>query len=500
MKNANLLLKGMTDIGRQVDALLAMKNISAIDRQALLTYLGGNEALFSVLPPEKRHVLGHGKSSLIVDCKFHGLPCNDHFTLLLSPQFLNCYTFTGFERKTYSVGVQNGVSTIFKEDEILWNTGHYSDQAYIQSTKGLRITIHEPHTIPNLFDNAIELIPGYSTTISIQQKNMERISTPKSKCMSTAWSEEKLHSNPVFRSTTYSCLFQCAIQYIWDRCGCRPTIQLEFKSDHYPFKAKANDLLCAFTNESDTLSLQKMFLKKQCEIKGMQELNDIKEAEIHPPCVEQYDWDCQSIEYSSDISHSQWPLDVEVHSFLYKYVSAKSNQINDYYKILKDKYNGSFNQDYNQQSTLTYNEVAQIMRKTFHPTANMTEIVNELKTKSRNKTMIPSINPRHLNLNSIEEAEIKWVHDSFYRLNIFFKESVVQVHKQVLEYGPADFWSSLGGILGLWAGISIITVIELLEFLGHLLKVFYVMACGRMGTDSSCFGRKQNRVLEIQTS
>ncbi len=430
--------------------------------------------LFSVLPPKKRHELSHRQNDLIIACTFYGLPCDDTFKLLLSPEFLNCYTFTGFKTKTYPVGVENGLSLILKEDEISLSVGHYSDTSNIWSTKGLRITVHEPYTIPNLFDNSMELVPGHSTTVSIQQKNIERINTPKSKCIPKTWIHQKSNTDRGFRSTYYSCLLQCDINYVWERCGCKPAVM----PDLFPFEEEEEHLQCTFSNKSDKLSLQEMLLKMHCEFKRMKELNTIKEAEIHPPCVEVCDWDCNSIEYSTDVSQSRWPVNSEVPNFLYKYVSGKFNQINkDYHKHLIYAYNGSFDQHYNQDDIFTFNEAVQITKKIYHPFENATEIANELMTKMRNKTIIPSINPQHLNLSSVEEAEIKWVQDSFYRVNIYFKEPVVQVHRQLLDYGLADFWSALGGILGLWAGISIITVIELFEFLCRLFKITSEKAC-----------------------
>ncbi len=59
----------------------------------------------------------------------------------------------------------------------------------------------------------------------------------------------------------------------------------------------------------------------------MEELNTIQKTEAHPPCVAECDWDCDSIEYSMDISYSRWPVKTEVPSFLDKYVSGSSNEV-----------------------------------------------------------------------------------------------------------------------------------------------------------------------------
>ncbi len=259
LENAILFLETGVNVSNRASVLDEMSNINEKDKETLLSYLFSAEAVFSALSPEKRHVLSHKQNDIIIGCRFHGLPCEDVFKLLLSPQFLNCYTFTGFETNLYSVGVENGLSLILKEDEYSWDL-YYADASNIQNTDGLRITIHEPHTIPNLFDNSLGLVPGYSTTVSLQQKNMERINTPKSTCMPKMWIDQKSDADfiPDFRSTSFSCLLQCEIKYVWDRCGCKPAIM----PDLYPLEEEETHLQCAFANQSDTLSLQEMSTSK----------------------------------------------------------------------------------------------------------------------------------------------------------------------------------------------------------------------------------------------
>ncbi len=473
MKNFDLFLDAVIDIKYRISALEKM-NISEKGWNRLHYHLIESEAIFSFLPSKNRHDLSHAKDDIIVSCTYHNLPCDDKFKLLLTSEFLNCYVFTGFEKKLYPVGIEQGLSLILKENEDSW-TEFYSEGSNIHSTKGLRVAIHEPHTIPNLFDNSLELIPGHSTTVSLQQINVERINTPKSKCMSTSWIDTKYFAAQDFRSTSYSCLLQCEIKYVWDRCGCKAKLIPEM----HPLDESNDQSLCIFLSDNtDLLSVEEMLRKFNCELKTIEELNTIKEAEIHPPCVEQCDWDCNSIQYSTDVTSSQWPLSTEVSHFLHLYVLQNSNQFNiDYLNILRQVYNVSSDQDYDEDDTFKFFDAIRLSMKVLEPSANTSSIVNELRAKSKSIKMVPDINPRHINLTSVKEAEIKWVQDSFHRLNIYFKEPVVQVHRQVLDYSAADFWSSLGGILGLWAGVSIITVIELLEFLAHLLRVVSKKAC-----------------------
>ncbi len=68
-------------------------------------------------------------------------------------------------------------------------------------------------------------------------------------------------------------------------------------------------------------------------------------------------------------------------------------------------------------------------------------------------------------LPSATEEEIEWVEKSFVHVNLYFNDVIVQQQEQVVSLSLADLWSSVGGVLGLWAGISIITVVEIVNLL-----------------------------------
>ena len=89
---------------------------------------------------------------------------------------------------------------------------------------------------------------------------------------------------------------------------------------------------------------------------------------------------------------------------------------------------------------------------TMHPNK-----VNLKAYKALNKEMTSKTTTR--------ERKMELIHQNFLRLNVYYSSDQVQVIKQQASYGLADLMSDIGGTLGLWAGFSLITILEFLRFL-----------------------------------
>ena len=68
----------------------------------------------------------------------------------------------------------------------------------------------------------------------------------------------------------------------------------------------------------------------------------------------------------------------------------------------------------------------------------------------------------------------EWVYNSFFHVNVYFRDTAVTNQEQVPSVTLSDLWSSIGGILGLWAGVSVITVIEVVSLVGNLIKSLFL--------------------------
>ena len=97
-------------------------------------------------------------------------------------------------------------------------------------------------------------------------------------------------------------------------------------------------------------------------------------------------------------------------------------------------------------------------------------IMNLTMDKVFNNMSLPLFIPESLlNGKSIEELQRKWVQESFYRVNIYFSEPFVMIHEQVASYCLEDFWSGIGGMIGLWTRASAMTLLEVSTFITRLI-------------------------------
>ena len=84
------------------------------------------------------------------------------------------------------------------------------------------------------------------------------------------------------------------------------------------------------------------------------------------------------------------------------------------------------------------------------------------------------------------DSEEEWVNQYFYRLNIYFSVPTIEMHQQVASFGVTDLLSSVGGLMGLWSGFSIISFIEILWLLGNLATNSVDNRVKTLNADTTC--------------
>ena len=59
------------------------------------------------------------------------------------------------------------------------------------------------------------------------------------------------------------------------------------------------------------------------------------------------------------------------------------------------------------------------------------------------------------------------------RLNVYLEDLSVVEYRQLPAYGLADLFADIGGTLGLWMGISVLTIMELIELIIRLVFLLF---------------------------
>ena len=70
-----------------------------------------------------------------------------------------------------------------------------------------------------------------------------------------------------------------------------------------------------------------------------------------------------------------------------------------------------------------------------------------------------------------DEEQLDLIYANFLRINIYFRDVlIINVDEKAL-YDIGTLFSNIGGTIGLWAGLSVITLIEVGFLLGRLCKL-----------------------------
>ena len=73
------------------------------------------------------------------------------------------------------------------------------------------------------------------------------------------------------------------------------------------------------------------------------------------------------------------------------------------------------------------------------------------------------------NSNATNDEIYQWVKSHYLRLNVYAKSNIVSVKEQVPMYTLTDLLCKIGGCLGLWVGMSVITILEIFDLVLNVL-------------------------------
>ncbi len=427
---------------------------------------------YSNMAEKRKYVLGAQFDDLVIDCYYRGKTCNrPHFKLYLHPNLINCYTFQANLTTTTGQlldGPQNGLTLILRSSPSINYYYGYFD--VMQNVDSIRLAIYPPGTVPFMRKKALNLESGKSTSISLMMKTHERLGSPYTNCHQKEMFD--LDSR-LFQTTRDVCAEKCMIEKVQRECNCTP-IMLEdlTRFDHQ------------YCSGVENISPSEFEERTRCEIgivngKGNIDCNS---------CV----YDCQQVDYEIQTTFSEWPHPSKINQLIEHYVLHKkinlisfrrqcSDPVLSYYALLLKKANISSNictkVNSRKNSNLPFSmmTILNIVGKHMNSNARFITIVEQLLNHPGFPEMfeyIMDVPASYYDVKTVSELNAKWIKESFYQVNIYFHQTAVEQHVQEPSFSFPDLCSSIGGILGLWAGFSLMTIIEICSYIVTVILRF----------------------------
>ncbi len=437
-------------------AMIGLKKTNEVHPNGKVTHdeynkIARSETYLANVPFENFSPMGMELNDFVLSCKFLGKGCINvgHFIPYIHHLYMNCYTFqTNITEHKILPGPENGLSLILVGNRVL-NT-LYDQQDNVVNVNGVKIVIHERGTIPPIIQS-VDIYPGVSTNIALIERQHIRLNKPYGHCL-----ESDLETT-IFNGSTYKyseeiCEQSLASQKIIENCSCRSA---KYHSRNTISKnIRENCYYMNLTNPMQTLQ------RMNCEIETVEQF----EGKRGSTCL----WPCKETDYDIQLSGTKWPVTKMIPHFMQEFMTPLpcSSSIKWYYEQIYTAYqNPSANVStgkpceenlYKDTNGKTF--IQDDISQTISALANGHDVDLE---KFINATMRPVVDESLMNLNSLKEAQAKWVEKYFYRLNVYFRKRTTEHHRQVISVGFTDLLSGVGGVLGLWLGFSAMTGVEI---------------------------------------
>ena len=392
--------------------------------------------------------IGHNIDDTLLRCRFNQEPCNAvNFTQYFDAKsYFNCFTFNSNrnEGKKYmhATGPQNGLSLILaldNDDPPLGGYGLYNFNDNIAHSAGIRVQVHAPNTMPNPVDHGFDIPPGYSSSVGLKAVLNSRLPTPYGNC-----TKEMLSGRNTYRNTIFSCLRMCKQRNVEKKCKCKSSglpdtgSNMSYCGTIHDWKDILQRMVASNASPAQKKSL---YLRElECEENTLHQLSNDRSYEVECKCFQP----CKETTYQKSISLSYWPLEFYQYDALTKLYGDSISKT-----FMKEAY------QYLNESIKTYEQIY------FNQDLSETER-NRMLTRTMNLTERQKI---------LRSTQL--IHQNLLRLNVYFEDLSVVEFKQMPAYELADLFADIGGTLGLWMGISVLTIMELVELLIRLIVLLF---------------------------
>ncbi|CAH1780924.1 unnamed protein product [Owenia fusiformis] len=348
---------------------------------------------------------GHEQNNFIPGCMYKKKTCvNESFERIHHTAFQNCYTYNGAtlnDMYVTSQGMEGGLSLIIFLDMGSEGLSLYNPYHSDSGSSGARVIIHEKGTMPDPDNDGFNVEPGLSINVALSVNRRELMKQPWGQCK-----DEFSLGLGKFKYSKNACRQKCRKDLICEACGCvyetLPMLNVTLARD---------EVLCGKINTDE-------WLKNNPNITLLR--NDLDRLE----CLEKYlnyTWreiseeqgcecreNCTTHSYNIETSQALWPIEGSESGFYCRQIMM-----------------------------LTPNYINTTIYERFHE-----RVSDCCSNKTRGKDIGDELRK------------------NFIRLNVYFKDLDTRV---IIQDQDFSFWSMLcevGGILGFFIGVSIISIVE----------------------------------------
>lgn len=363
----------------------------------------------------------------IVNCYLGGHPCSrpQDFVKFFDPYYFNCFTYNAPQSgdTALSEGIENGWSSIVfsgsgmldKNSDIRVLPGLHESRSSVSASEGVRVVIHPPGTIPFPFTEGFDVPPGFSASFGIRPRRIKRIGPPHGNC--TDSNPFGMDGTIVDQGNSYrmmSCQKMCLQNYIIQSCGCKDIALPDIPGvSASPCRHTADfpDHCMINASEECLQHFLSQYTRIQCIRNTKEAITKNSTLMDNCNCFPP----CDEILYDVSYSLSKWPA---------------------------SGYEGD----------AAYFDVFYVehFRERFLKTPKFNMVASYFTDATREHTMT-----------------------DFARLNVYIADSNVIITQELEDYTSTQLVSDIGGQLGLWIGISIITLAEVIELVCDLCRLAF---------------------------
>ena len=297
-----------------------------------------------------------------------------------------------------------------KNTEIRVLPGLHESSSPISASEGVRVVIHPPDTEPFPFTEGYDVPPGFSASLGIKPRKNVRIGPPHGKCADH--NPFTPYAEEHYRSI--SCQKMCLQSHIIEKCNCTDLSLPKVPNKEVKSCRNLDSFpdSCIFNATEQCLNeLLKLSERVHCARKAREMVTSNNILVEQCACHPP----CEEVLYDVSYSLSKWPA---------------------------TGYEGD----------AAYMDVFYIV--------NFTDRFRD--------TPKHAIVQEYFN-DSMREKRMK----DFARLNVYIADSNVIKTAESPDYNTNQLVSDIGGQLGLWVGISIITLTEVMELLCNIVSFFF---------------------------